>query len=183
MKLTKEEALTIIKVAAIASVQTGDQVLSDDLFEELTNLSIAAELMLLKEGERYEEAEDKRKDEKVPCCEACKEEVDESEEAQKVDELEGLHDCEVSASVLHNLKPVSIVAGYKLEFEELGSGLCEVLIDGYTEIRITHVRRTGNDITVREAGRDDVWTTYSVSKFPKDWIACLPVNKLVKVTA
>ena len=54
-----------------------------------------------------------------------------------------------------------------------------VLVDSYAEGGVTHIRRKGKELHVRDT--DGTWSIFDVDRFPKGWADVLPVNMLVEV--
>jgi hypothetical protein len=112
------------------------------------------------------------------------EESSEEDDDDDSEEEELNVDSYVAAGKLHDLKAVKTEAG-TVEFEALedrdDDGVCDLLVDGYTEHSVTHVRRQGKELHVRDAYGE--WHVYYVSKYPKGWTDVFPLGELVEIEA
>jgi hypothetical protein len=142
------------------------------------------------EEEEDEEAEDDSDEEEDPAEEGDEEddedegEGDESsdsdDEDDDEDEEEDLDaDATCASGDLHDLTAAKAKQG-AVEFEAVEEGCCDLLVDGGTEHSVTHLRRKGKELHVRDDGGE--WHVYNVSRFPKGWSKLLPLDELVEVT-
>ena len=104
------------------------------------------------------------------------------------EEPEEEHGSFVSGPDLHNLRQVTS-DGDTLEFEfqpARARDLARVdLLHGGTCVveDVSDLRRQGKKLLVRSHGDPETWSTFSVTKFSKDWISALPLDELVGVEA
>lgn len=204
MKLTKEQALDLVKVLSHYGTFT------DVVNVNVSGLCSELEDYVLSDGEEVEEETDDEEDEEDtaaaegPSGEEDEEEPREQEddegseaasageEADEQGDEELYPDCAVHASTLHDLKAVKakVISSsvgdpddeVRLEFEECDSE-CDLLVDGDPTCRVQYVRRSGTELHVAELTEQGLrnWHVFGVLKFPKEWTAALPVGELVEV--
>jgi len=209
MKITKEEALALSKVLHhnINRYTSDESKSNHDL--TLEELSARLDEYLVyggdeeetedeheccdhsEEDEEDEEAEDDGDEEEDSSDEEDEEEDEEEsdeesdsedDESDESDEEELDVDGYVSVGDLHELRSVKSTNG-SLEFEsdeeDDTAGVVDVLLDGYHDLTITHLRRKGKELHVRDDHGE--WHVYSIVKFPTAWVDLLPLNELVKI--
>jgi hypothetical protein len=203
MKLSKHDALALAKVLhahGVGGPLAGINVEKTEHQETLEYLAERLDEFLLSgaecdedccEGDEDEEAEDDAGEEEEDPGEEDEEDDEESgegdESSEEDDEEELDPDCWVSAGDLHDLKAVKTTAG-SLEFEAPEDAdsddedTVDVLVDGYHECTVTHVRRKGKKLEVRRADNGE-WVTFNVTKYPSGWAKVLPLNELAEVEA
>lgn len=142
------------------------------------------------EEEEDEEAEDDVDEEEEDSSEEDEEDAESEDDSEEDEDLEDddesddeeeelVADSYASSRDLHELKPVKTTQG-SLEFEEDEDGEeCDVLLNTYHECTITHLRRKGKELHVRD--KDGEWRTYNVAKYPAGWADLLPLNELVEI--
>ena len=191
MKITKEEALALTKMlhphtdfgsALSQAEKPAFLTILEDLQEKLTAFLLNGEEDCCDHDEEQEEKEDDEEtkdeleDEEDDSEEEDEEEGDEDEEEQEVE-------CEryAAGSILHSLTQVKSTGG-TLEFEEDEErGTVDLLINGDLEYEnVRYVERGAKTLLVARHA-DDAWISYSVTKFPKDWIKTFPLNVTVGV--
>lgn len=95
----------------------------------------------------------------------------------------------ISGEELHALGPTSADVDNALEFEHSPSSrmteACVDLLLGGEVIAqgITDIRRAKKALAVMTRAGDGDWVSFDVKRFPKDWIAELPLNAHVGVEA
>lgn len=200
MKISKHDALVLAKVLVRVVDPSQPEDEKSQLDVDLEDLAERLDDYLTGENgtcsDHYESDEEEEEDEEVD--DDCDEEEDldgeeDEEEDEEDEDLDGEKDedgvdgaedleadCFVNPAELHGLKPLKS-EGVCVEFEDCDddSDTVVVLEDGFAELTVTHLRRKGKELHVRND--DGEWFFYEVERFPAGWASCLPLNQLVEV--
>ena len=211
MRLTKHEALTLIKTIHKETaypeetvhqdelrviqhrlenfVCYGDEDEADDADERCVDDEDGCE-----EEEDDEEAADDDEDAEEPSDEDDEEDAedeDAAEDAEKedgdgadeVEEEEPAAEYICEPDILHDLTPSALGdLGGTVEFEQNGTSMVDVLVDGYSEFcAVRYLKRSGKELHARSFSGQ--WRIFTVKRWAKGWNRALPAGALVEVGA
>jgi len=211
MKITKHQALDIVKIIAhyelLTATQTPSSMLSSYVTPEparvvrdLQTLKTSLESFLLSNESDYEKSETKDEDssaetnEAQPCSQG-KEGRTQASSGKNCSE-EGL---ETDGCIFNSdLNSLTLLQGriktsslgepdekVTLEFEDADFDRVDLVVRGSQRIEeIGFVKRTGNELHVAECAGEPgnhVWHIFGVSKFPRDWLQLMGAGCLYQV--
>lgn len=210
MRITKQQALDIVKVIThyelLTATQTPTSVLSSYVtsapvraIDNVSALKAQIEHFLLNgDNDEEDEAEGKgsptEEDEAKPCSEGkeggtqASSGEDPSEEEFEVDGTVFNSDLNALTLVQGRIKTSSLGDPddkVTLEFEDADFDRVDLVVNGGQRIEeIGFVKRTGNELHVAECTSgpgNHVWHVFGVNKFPRDWLQLMGAGCLYRV--